>query len=136
MPKLTIVRGLPGSGKSTYAQTIVSLSTVHVEADMFFTEFDGEYKFNADLLGAAHDWCYGAAAMCLNDGLNCVVSNTFTKMWEMEKYLALATKIPDLQIDVVEMRTRYGSIHNVPAEKVEQMKNRWEEYEFEKKVIS
>jgi Tfp pilus assembly pilus retraction ATPase PilT len=39
---LYLVRGIPGSGKSTFAKT---LSGEYYEADMFFM-VDGEYKFD------------------------------------------------------------------------------------------
>jgi predicted kinase len=44
MATLTIVRGLPGSGKSTYAK---SLNVFHIEADMFCMK-DGKYEFDAE----------------------------------------------------------------------------------------
>ena len=39
---LYIVRGIPGSGKSTFAK---SLGGTHFEADMFFMK-NGEYKYD------------------------------------------------------------------------------------------
>lgn len=44
MNKLTIIRCLPGSGKSTYAARNYP-NTFHVETDMFHIH-DGEYDFN------------------------------------------------------------------------------------------
>ncbi len=46
---LILIRGLPGSGKTTFAKELASTFGVkHYEADMFF-EVDGVYKFNRDL---------------------------------------------------------------------------------------
>jgi len=42
MSKLILVRGLPGSGKSTFAKTFGCL---HVEADMFYI-VGGKYRFD------------------------------------------------------------------------------------------
>jgi shikimate kinase len=50
---LFIVRGLPGSGKSTIAK---QLSYNHFEADQYF-ERDGEYNFIPSEIGNAHQWC-------------------------------------------------------------------------------
>lgn len=44
MPMLVIVRGLPGSGKTTYVRENFS-PCEHVEADMFF-EHKGYYVFD------------------------------------------------------------------------------------------
>jgi len=40
---LYIIHGLPGSGKSTLAKVLVSHSSQHLEADMFFIECHGEF---------------------------------------------------------------------------------------------
>ena len=61
---LYIARGLPSSGKSTFAKT---LGGTHFEADMFFM-VDGEYKFDHTKLKEAHEWCRNGVntAMILN----------------------------------------------------------------------
>jgi len=51
--QLILLRGLPGSGKSTFANL---LGGIHVEADQYFIQ-DGEYKFDASKLKQAHNWC-------------------------------------------------------------------------------
>ena len=48
-----IIRGLPGSGKSTLADTIQSMFRrvfLRCEADDFFTNYLGTYKFEPDKL--------------------------------------------------------------------------------------
>ena len=124
MPHLTLVRGLPGSGKSTYAR---GMFAIHLEADMFFEDADGNYKYDINLIGVAHDWCYSSTIHRLRAGYDCVVSNTFTKMWELEKYLAIPVLIPEVTISVIEMRTQYGTIHGVPEDKLKVMAARWQE---------
>ena len=47
-------------------------------------------------------------------------------MWELEKYLDIGFDL-GCEISIIEMMTKFKSIHNVPVEKIEQMKNRWEE---------
>jgi hypothetical protein len=56
-----------------------------------------------------------------------VVSNTFTQEWEMEKYYELAEEY-GYKIFSIIVENRHGGInqHGVPAEKLEQMKNRFE----------
>ena len=89
---LYLVRGIPGSGKSTFAK---SLGGTHFEADQFFM-VDGKYKFDGSKLKEAHNWCQNIVntAMILNltAGLNkrIVVSNTFTQEWEMKPYFEMA----------------------------------------------
>jgi adenylate kinase family enzyme len=92
---LYIVRGIPGSGKSTFAK---SLGGTHFETDMFFM-VDGEYKFDFTKLKESHKWCQDRVgdAMILNITANLndviVVSNTFTQEWEMQPYFDMVELI-------------------------------------------
>jgi predicted kinase len=121
--ELILLRGLPGSGKSTFAKRICNQ---HVEADMFFME-DGEYKFDPTKLKQAHEWCRNKAQEWMKQGYNVVVSNTFTQEWEMDPYYWLAEQYGyRVHSLVVENRHMGVTQHGVPADKLEQMKNRFE----------
>ena len=50
MGHLILVRGLPGSGKSTEAKKIAKTGYYHFEADQYFITPSGEYKFDKNLL--------------------------------------------------------------------------------------
>jgi predicted kinase len=126
---LFIVRGLPGSGKSTFAKT---LGGTHFETDNFFM-VDGEYKFDVTKLKAAHEWCQNSVntAMILNitTDLNdtIVVSNTFTQEWEMKPYFDMAETY-GYRVFTLIVENRHGGTneHGVPEDKLEIMKNRFE----------
>lgn len=123
MKELFLLRGLPGAGKSTLAKMICNQ---HVEADMFFIQ-DGEYKFDASKLRQAHAWCQDKTEAWMRNGYNVVVSNTFTTEWEMEAYYKLAEKY-GYRVHSLIAENRHNGVneHNVPADKLEQMKNRFE----------
>lgn len=61
--KVYILRGLPGSGKSIFAQELrrafwLASECVEVfSADQYFTDAKGNYNFDASLLGQAHADC-------------------------------------------------------------------------------
>ncbi len=47
-PILTLIRGLPGSGKSTLAAAICQITdAVHLEADQFMIDRNGNYRFDS-----------------------------------------------------------------------------------------
>lgn len=124
MKQLILLRGLPGSGKSTLAK---SLGCYMFEADQYFMQ-DGEYKFDASKLKQAHNWCKLRVEHSMEDGLGMiVVANTFTQEWEMDAYFELAEKY-GYQISCLIVENRHGGVneHGVPADKLEQMKNRFE----------
>ena len=56
-----------------------------------------------------------------------VVSNTFTQEWEMKPYFEMA-ELYGYQVFSIVVENRHGGInqHNVPEDKIEQMKNRFE----------
>jgi predicted kinase len=123
MKTLILLRGLPGAGKSTFAKT---LGGIHIEADHYFMK-DGEYKFDASKLKQAHEYCRTSTEGWMMEGYNIVVSNTFTQEWEMDAYYELAGKYGyRVYSIIVENRHNGVNEHGVPADKLEQMKNRFE----------
>jgi len=123
MKILIILRGLPGAGKSTLAKT---LGGIHIEADHYFMK-DGEYKFDASKLKQAHEHCRTSTEGWMMEGYNIVVSNTFTQEWEMDAYYELAEKY-EYRVYSIIVENRHNGVneHGVPADKLEQMKNRFE----------
>jgi predicted kinase len=126
MQHIYLLRGNPGSGKSFLANIIHNWQEyVWLEADMYFIE-DGEYKFDKTKLKEAHGWCQGLYKGHLKDGHNIIVSNTFTKKWEMQFYKDLAAKYGAKVTEIIVRSDDFGSIHNVPEETIERMKREFE----------
>lgn len=124
MFKLILIRGLPGSGKSTMAKNIKKAE--HIEADMFFYK-DGIYSFDPTKIKEAHEWCQQATKEALLSSKTVVVSNTFTKIWEMQPYLDMAAELK-IPVEVITTTGAWDNIHAVPAAVITAMKERWEEY--------
>ena len=126
---LYLLRGLPGSGKSTLAK---NLGALFFEADMYFLE-GNEYKFNPLKLKDAHAWCQNQVRISMknaNGGMTptrIAVANTFTQEWEMEAYYKLAEEFGFTVFSII-VENRHGGVnqHNVPEDKLELMKNRFE----------
>ena len=130
MKTLYLLRGLPGAGKSTLAS---QLADSHFEADMYFTNENGQYLFNSSEIKKAHAWCQSEVhtAMILNhttgDNEKIVVSITFTQGWEMEPYYKLAESYGYRVFSII-VENRHGgeNQHGVPEDKIEAMRVRFE----------
>jgi tRNA uridine 5-carbamoylmethylation protein Kti12 len=136
MPKLIIIRGIPGSGKTTYAkelQKLLKTDPVHLEADMFFMK-NKEYCFDYKFLGDAHKWCQSTAAMALFNGIDVIVSNTFIKNKEIKPYYELALRY-GAQFEIFNMSGDYGSVHGVPEEVIERMKSNFKAITAEEYMV-
>lgn len=90
MAQLHLVRGIPGSGKSTFVHKMFP-SIFHVENDMFHMH-DGAYDWDKDNMPDAIAWCASMVETALEHGMDAVVSNTFTKCKFIEHYKKIAEK--------------------------------------------
>ena len=124
MKDLYLLRGIPGSGKSSLAK---SIGGVHYEADMYFM-IDGKYQFDVSKLKLAHNWCaIQVQKSMVDEEPKIIVSNTFTQEWEMQTYYELA-KMHGYRVFSLIVENRHGGVneHGVPEDKLQMMKDRFE----------
>jgi predicted ABC-type ATPase len=120
---LFIVRGVPGSGKTSLAHI---LGANCVAADDYFTDEYGEYKWDPDSLPMAHAWCQDRVAEWMHLGVNRIaVHNTFSRNWEMLAYFEMAEK-HGYNVFVIHCENEFGSTHGVPQSAIDKMRSRWE----------
>lgn len=126
MNTLYILRGVPGSGKSTVAKSLVKEECV-CEADQFFVDpCDGVYRFDFKKIGLAHEYCRTKCIELMRKGEpKIVVSNTNTSEKEFAPYLEMAADHGYVVYFLV-VENRHGGVnqHGVPQDKLEQMKDR------------
>ncbi|NLR89802.1 MULTISPECIES: AAA family ATPase [Flammeovirga] len=124
MGRLLLLRGLPGSGKTTLAESLGG----SIEADDFMLNEKGEYEFNPSQLSNAHKKCKEMTEYCMRRGQELViVSNTFTTEDEMIPYFELAEKYQYI-VSTLIVENRHGSrsTHNVPRQKMDEMAKRFD----------
>lgn len=136
---LYIIRGLPGSGKSTLgeilADTYFSSETARsvggvkhysYSADDWFTDKQGNYNYVPAEISDAHEDCRCRVLGAMLSGAERIaVCNTFTQSWEAEPYFKLCD-LHDYTPVVVECQNNFGNTHGCPQDKIELMRDRWE----------
>jgi predicted kinase len=128
---LILLRGLPGSGKSSLGEIILhcpgSNSPDVLSADNFFIDDKGNYNFDATKIKQAHNDCQQKCAERMKLEISrIVVANTFTEEWEMLIYFEMAERYRyRVHTLIVENRHGGSNIHNVPENKLQSMRNRF-----------
>jgi tRNA uridine 5-carbamoylmethylation protein Kti12 len=130
-----ILRGIPGSGKSTVAKLIQSLGWLNqiriCSADDYFIDRQtNEYKWNPRLLGEAHEYCKQNFVKAIRNEIDIIiVDNTNIKHKDFCFYKEVARQNNYKTIVLTvggnskkEIKDSfYRNQHNVPEEKIEQM---------------
>lgn len=129
---LILLRGLPGSGKSTLANIILQQPSNNpqevLSADDFFVNNEGVYIFDVTKIKEAHNYCRFRCSERMRQGIaRIVVANTFTQEWEMDEYFKMAERY-NYRVHTVVVENRHGNqnIHDVPEDKLQQMKERFQ----------
>ena len=130
---LILLRGIPGSGKTTLGEVILyapgSNNTNNViSADDFFVDENGNYNFDPTKLKEAHNQCQLKCAERMKLQLSkIVVANTFTQDWEMKTYFEMAERYR-YRVHTVVVENRHGNknVHDVPEDKLQIMKDRFD----------
>jgi predicted kinase len=120
---LYIIRGLPGSGKTTLAKALAP----HANAanDDYFYGPNG-YKYDSTRHFDARSQCARRVANFMRDGHpNVAVHNTFIKHKAYAEYLELAKQF-GYKVIIVSMQAQLGSVHNVPPDVMRSMAADWE----------
>jgi predicted kinase len=139
--RVVIMRGLPGSGKSTRAVAIAAAASgtvVCYSTDDYWHRPDGAYDFNAKRLNDAHAWnLWRFRKACLRGASLVIVDNTNIRRKDFEPYVTYARACG---YEVVESPPPPGdleawdvdlcaerNLHGVPKSVIQAMAEKWED---------
>lgn len=125
---LVLVRGLPGSGKSTFARWMLEQGIIEKinETDDFFMD-GGKYRFDGRAIATAHDWNIARthAYFFHNPAGRLAVANTFVHLEEMHPYRAIAQRF-HVPLSIVVCSGQYKNVHGVSDLTIDQRRRQWE----------
>ncbi|XP_021250045.1 NEDD4-binding protein 2 isoform X2 [Numida meleagris] len=133
---LVLLRGVPGSGKSYLARMMLedNPSGVILSTDDYFHKC-GQYRYDADFLGEAHDWNRKRAKEAFEMRISpIIIDNTNIQAWEMKPYVTLAQQFkykvmfrePDTWWKFKPKELERRNIHGVSKEKIKRMLEQYE----------
>uniref|UniRef100_A0A8C3TW62 NEDD4 binding protein 2 n=1 Tax=Catharus ustulatus TaxID=91951 RepID=A0A8C3TW62_CATUS len=133
---LVLLRGVPGSGKSYLARNLLEDNPggIILSTDDYFYKH-GQYHYDPDCLGEAHDWNRKRAKEAFEMRLSpIIIDNTNIQAWEMKPYVALAQQFkykvmfrePDTWWKFKPKELERRNIHGVSKEKIKRMLERYE----------
>lgn len=127
-----IMRGGPGTGKSTRAKDLAGEEGVIHSTDNYFYQ-DGVYAFDPSHLREYHERNFAAFCESLEQGVPTVIcDNTNVQHWQFDRYVDAAKKagysveivtMPHLDPEVAAKRT----IHGVPVDTIRKMMGQWQD---------
>lgn len=128
---LIILRGIAGAGKSSFAKLLSNgyphpLSVI-CSADDALINQDGEYVWSPERMHMAHQYCKDTATLaCACETPLVIIDNTNTTPKEYKFYVELAQEYGyNVRSIIVENTHGNKSIHDVPEETMEKMRNRF-----------
>jgi predicted kinase len=141
MSTLYILRGVPGSGKSTFVRNNLQGKNFRVfSTDDRFTNYDQEWKEMIETkdfsrLGEYHRKNLDLATEAMQMGVeNVVIDNTNLTPWEPKPYVEAGLKygyeieFVNIPVSGTPEELAERNVHNVPLASIERMIKKYEQY--------
>ena len=138
MKKLVLVRGLPGSGKTTYAKAMYDRLTGEgvkakwLETSMYFEAYHIRFT-KTEQAATADAWIKGQADKALNEDCTVIVANVANSVDLINKWKAIADKF-GAEFEVIRLDTHWAD--KCPPFVLEDMKKKFEDYPGETVVAA
>lgn len=127
MKHLIILRGLPGSGKTSLARILCEDRYPVYSVDDYFTDEEGNYQFDYKENHLAYKQCEEQTRASMMAGAPKIfIHNTFTIAWEIEPYFKMAAEY-GYQVHVVTVENYHNgqNLHGITEEQVHKMAEKY-----------
>ncbi len=125
--KLYLIRGVSGSGKSSFVKSLMDKKSVSLSADDWMVT-KGKYAFSKNRLPIVHRICLDQTEKKMNSRVEKIfVHNTFTTSKELKPYYKLAEKY-GYDVHSIVMENRHGgqNVHDVPEDTIVSQKQKFQ----------
>lgn len=134
---VVIMRGIPGSGKSTFIKNKYPTAVVCSADNFYMKEVDGvmTYCYDTTKTSEAHSWNFGEFVKALKSRAPVIVVDcTNIKPGSYQHYVRIATSFKyDVVVNEILVKTEEQlalcvkrNVHNVPAEIIKKMLDTWQ----------
>ncbi|EDO49718.1 predicted protein, partial [Nematostella vectensis] len=140
---LILMRGLPGSGKTSLAKQLRANGVIYSTDDFFVN--NGNYEFDLMKLSDAHEWNKKRALKAMEEGISpVIIDNTNTQSWEMRPYVLMAQRL-GYKVIIREPSTHWkwkpkqlfkNNTHGVGLDKIKSMLERYEHNMTIEKILN
>lgn len=124
---LIILRGAPGSGKSTFAQRSIDqfkangCTAESFESDNFFLDKDGNYNCDPLKLGIAHKWCRESVDKAMKRGVDAaIVADTNIRKRDVDTHIGIGKDNGYEDVQIFRLANKFDDVQRVPAEETVQ----------------
>jgi len=133
MKSLIFMQGIPGSGKSTVARSLIGLNedAIVFSTDDFWYDVNGIYQFDQSRICEAHQWNQQRTIEAMQQEISkIIIDNTNIKRWNIESYLTVASiygyEVSVIRIEVplsvaIERQLSRPADRRIPASVIEAM---------------
>lgn len=120
---LYIIRGIPGSGKSTLGELVADQA---FSADEYMIDEKGHYKFDPTRLKECHNYCFRSVVNAMKIGTQptLAVCNTFTREWEYMRYI-FAALVYGYDVIGLNVQGLHTNIHGCPNDQILRMDSKF-----------
>lgn len=137
---LIIMQGVPGSGKSTFAQKLeMAMPAIVCSTDNYFLDENNKYIFDKTKLAENHKSNQNHVETLLmqypNENINVIVDNTNLKNYEIKPYVHSAIRWGH-EIVIIRCTGNHQNIHGISEQQVEFMRQQMEDLSVEKALIA